>query len=658
MKITELKITNFRMLENTPIVLDGTITLVVGRNNSGKTSLTEIFCKFFAEDGSSFRFEDFPINTYPMFVKSLELFNEYQAAKDVKESEEKLLEKEIAYKSLIPTIGLDLLIHYEENDNLSSLSNLIMNLDPDSRDALIKFEYTVMEPARLFKDFKANEEQFKKNFLEYLRKKFRSHYKIKSYAVDPKDFSNKIEIEKRSLVEDVFTTEFIYAQRHLDDQGTDNRKKLSKGFEDFYKLNKKLQEGGVKNIEEALHVVSENLDGNYKILFKSIFDDLKNFGVEAGVNLQELTIRSIFEAEEILKGNTQLFYQHGSDLLPEAHNGLGYSNLIFIILQFIAFYEKYDKRIPRPEIQLLFVEEPEAHLHPQMQYVFIKNIQEFIRSKENWNAQVIITTHSSHMIAESGFEHIRYFDSSSMAMVVKNLSDFKMDMDKRDPESMRFLKQYMSLNNCDMFFADKIILVEGTVERLLLPQIIKREHVGLMSKYISIIEVGGAYAHIFKDILNFISVKTLIITDIDSVSVSSKKCKVVEGEKTSNAMLRKWLPKKDKILELIQCVEAEKIEGKIRVTYQTPESGNDLKSCGRSFEDAFIIKNADLLPSCSGPILSTFKGQTPENILKNSYDLAGELKDKKTDFAFDIMLLPNWVSPKYISEGLIWLEKD
>ena len=68
-----------------------------------------------------------------------------------------------------------------------------------------------------------------------------------------------------------------------------------------------------------------------------------------------------------------------------------------------------------------------------------------------------------------------------------------------------------------MFFADKIIMVEGTVERLLLPEMIRMDAPNLLSQYISIIEVGGAYALNFKEFLDFINVKTLLITDLDSV---------------------------------------------------------------------------------------------------------------------------------------------
>ncbi len=654
MKINTVEVVNFRLLENIKISLDDKATLIVGRNNSGKTSLTEIFKKFLSNN-AQFKYEDFSLNTYAKFKEALTLFDAYEKAKNSKTTGKDIETKEIKYKDAIPIISLNIYIDYEESDDLSSLSKFIMDLDPDRKDVLISCEYKVTYPEKLFKDFKLKAAKYDNDIIEFLRINYKSYYKDKIIAVDSQNRSNTIEINKTDI-EDVFLPRFIDAQNKLDDQSTDRTKGLSKGFEDYYRLNNE-DNTDIEKIELALVEVSKKLDGKYKDLFKGIFSDLKMFGVNSGINLQELNIKSHFEAKEIIKGNTQLFYNHDDNLLPEAHNGLGFSKLIFIILQFISFFEEYDKRKPKPDFQLIFIEEPEVHLHPQMQYVFIKNIIDFIESKKGWKVQIIITTHSSHIVAESGFERIRYFDNFTPTLNVRNLSEFKDVQDKADPSTVNFLKQYMSINKCDMFFADKIIMVEGTVERLLLPEMIKKDSEGLLSQYISIIEVGGAYAHKFNELLDFINVKTLVITDIDSIDTNNgrKACSVKDGDQTSNKTLISWMPKKKEIRELLDAKENDKIENKTRIAYQTIEE--ETKTCGRSFEEAFILTNANIFATNSKDISfkSIFQDKTKDNIISESYEIATKIQ-KKTDFAFDIMLLENWETPTYIKEGLLWLE--
>ena len=661
MKITEINIRNFRILENTPISLDKSVTLIVGRNNSGKTSLTEFFNKFFGAENYQFQFEDFSLSTYPKFKESLNCYRKYaKAVKDNKPDDE-IFSKEEMYKNAIPQITADIFIEYDESDDLSNLSKFIMDLDPERKDTFILCEYSITYPEKFFKSFFEYHKEYKGDIIEFMRKHFRSFFYPKTYAVDKENTSNIKEINKKEL-EDVFLARFIYAQNLLDDQSMDKSKGLSKGFEEYYKFNSSNNDD-VKSIEKALIEISGELDVKYEVLFKNIFSDLKNFGINTGVNLQELKIKSKFEAESILKGNTNLFYNHDENLLPESSNGLGYSKLIYITLRFIGFCEEYMKREPRPDFHLIFIEEPEAHLHPQMQCVFIKNIREFIKSKIGWNVQVILTTHSSHIISESGFIGVRYFDNTDFPVKVRNLSKFKEELDEKKNENIDFLIQYMSLNKCDMFFADKLVLVEGTVERILLPEMIKKESPGLLNQYISIIEVGGAYAHKFKELLNFINVKTLIITDIDSVDPndSRKKCSVSEIAKSSNQTLVKWIPKSSEIKELLNSNTEDKIEGKVRVAFQIKEDG--IEKCGRSFEEAFILKNSKAFEDNKKSISceSIFKNKngnnkTSEEIISESYQIADEIP-KKSDFAFDIIQLSNWETPKYIKEGLQWLEK-
>ena len=109
-------------------------------------------------------------------------------------------------------------------------------------------------------------------------------------------------------------------------------------------------------------------------------------------------------------------------------------------------------------------------------------------------------------------------------------------------ESLAFLKRYLRLTHCDLFFADAAILVEGAVEKLLMPSMIERAARRLRTTYLTILEVGGAYAHRFEGLLSFLHIPYLVITDLDSVAPTGypSACRAdVVGARTSNASLKK-----------------------------------------------------------------------------------------------------------------------
>jgi predicted ATP-dependent endonuclease of OLD family len=209
-----------------------------------------------------------------------------------------------------------------------------------------------------------------------------------------------------------------------------------------------------------------------------------------------------------------------------------------------------------------------------------------------------------------------------------NLSAFY----SQTPNERDFLQRYLKLTHCDLFFADAAILVEGNVERLLLPVMIEKEAVSLRSACLSILEVGGAFGHRFKSLIEFLGLVALVITDLDSVKLvtvaekdededtefevpntapdqppvkkSGKSCLPSEPDAlTSNQTLIQWIPKKQTVAELFAATDEEKLyqsEGgngfKIRMTYQVPTNvtwnGATVRLCGRTLEEAFGLENA------------------------------------------------------------------
>ncbi|WP_353946510.1 AAA family ATPase [Streptomyces sp. HUAS MG91] len=671
MHVTHARVSNFRALRDAEVQVDASTTLIVGRNNSGKTSFVNLFEKFFsASDDVKFVLEDFTTSRIADLEHARRQFTE-AVQLDADGDEEAAVALRSKALELVPAIHLAITIDYDEEDDLAPISSAILDLDETCHSVRIVAELAATDPVNLLADFSeaAYRAGSQFNSHKWLRRKFNEYFTATYRAVSPVDDSVSREL-KPSAARSMLAVRFIYAQNKFDDTPADKTRTLSKTFEAYYRASSSDDKRGqnVDQIEEALALASKQLDANYDELFEPFLNDLNHFGLELMSPLHSPRIVALIEGAAVLRGSTRIQYPSGDAQypLPEGHNGLGYSKLIFTILQIRGFIESCSQASPQPALQVLFIEEPEAHLHPQMQETFIKNIEEYIKNKTDRNVQVVITTHSSHMVARSGFSKIRYFDATERHVTIKDLSTFQANVKKtRDGrETLRFLEQYMELHRCDMFFADKIILVEGTAERLLLPRMIGRCAARLQHQYVSVIEVGDAYAIRFRSLLEFLNVKTLIITDIDSVDPSQKKrpsCHPATlGAGTSNSTLKKWLPGKDAITDLLATPTQDKMSKKVRVAYQVPEEPNG--TFGRSFEDAFIIANASVLAdNLSGLALKGHfertVGERPSgaSIESKAYQIAENLRDHKTDFAFDAMLLDGWKVPLYIDEGLQWL---
>ncbi|WP_156607311.1 ATP-dependent endonuclease [Dietzia sp. DQ12-45-1b] len=240
--------------------------------------------------------------------------------------------------------------------------------------------------------------------------------------------------------------------------------------------------------------------------------------------------------------------------LPESYSGLGSRNLILMLLTLLSYYREYATRGNMPGLHLVFIEEPEAHLHPQMQEVFIEQLASVAElfptldeKRQPWWPQFAVSTHSSHVANRADFSTIRYFRVENDPKGGPGHHANVLDLTNAEDINKKFLHQYLTLTRSDLFFADKAILVEGTSERLIVPAAIRNAKHELSSQYVALMEVGGAYAHIFFPLLDFLRIPALIITDLDAVGpVDGKKrdgaTTVHEGTSTSNATIKKWFP--------------------------------------------------------------------------------------------------------------------
>ena len=342
----------------------------------------------------------------------------------------------------------------------------------------------------------------------------------------------------------------------------------------------------------------------------------------------------------------------------------------------------------RPLCQIIFIEEPEVHLHAQVQQTFIRNIWEVIeRSAQAEDAgdlipQLIVTTHSSHILDAAEFGKVRYFRRCPLqgedpvqakilnATEVHSLRDFQpkpVNVDGQiatEAEALDFLKRYLRLTHCDLFFADAAIIVEGSVEKLLMPSMIDKAARRLRSSYLTVLEIGGAYAHRFDELLSFLHIPFLIITDLDSVDPGGQH-PACRGDKldalTSNATLKQLL-EVNSVADLVALTpeQRQSDESGRCIAFQqdvvVTDDGNMHTMRPRTLEEAFAYQNFGLVRDGSIDLRATI----PENLAEAYEAIYQQVRSgsfKKTDFAMDVLAnTADWQVPNYIAEGLRWLE--
>lgn len=659
------------MLKHFELDLKKDLSLIVGKNNSGKTSLLTVMDRFLNSKQAQFRWEDFHSDYQKLFYRNL------------------MAENDIAN---IGGIKQTLFIEYDQHDNFANIQKLMLDLNPDNNVVVLEFSYSTSQEklSKLKQDLEKKQKTKWEDFMKFMKKYSNRYFFVNTYArgfdIETKQLKEEFSasLDKKD-VEKIIKLKSIKADREASNKYNDSSlSSLSSKYYEYLKFN---DDDIVENLESTILDTDKSLNKVYDKVFGKITQSVEKFGAAEGDT--QLSIQSTLIDKELLSGNTTLYYSHEGINLPESYNGLGHLNLIGMIFEIETIITTFHGKEEEPiaDINIIFIEEPEAHTHPQLQYVFIKNIKDLIEegskgSKEgdhDLNIQTVMTTHSSHIVSECDFDDIRYLKKEDNYSIAKSFEKLKQKYyDNDDEQIFKFVKQYITLNRSELFFADKVIFIEGDTERLLLPSMLKKrdlnenESTPLLSQNISIIE-AGTYAHYFSKLIDFLGVKALIITDIDAVRGSNREgCSPSEAEKTSNPCLKAFL-RTDDFHSITQLGSTSKTlkyvteenqpsyrvdsDGNFRIAYQIEEENNQ----ANSFEDAFINLNLEFIKENRGIFKQGLKKERKFDEGLNAFQLAEQCINKKTAFAMEILLasevdFSNWQTPKYIEEGLTWLQ--
>ncbi|MQX92068.1 ATP-dependent nuclease [Sinorhizobium meliloti] len=674
MHLRKLAIRNFRRLQDVVIDLASDISIFVGANNSGKTSVGHALQLFTAH--GRFNIHDFSAALWSDIAA-------FGAGDD---------------GATLPAMEVDIWLEIGAEDVHRAI-DLLPSLAWDSTLVGMRVAYAPIDPDVTRARFNEARERAlaavekdehdvpvfdpaPRHLRDYLRDNLNNEYELRYFVLDPARFDANMVAEPgyspallagrersgREILNSILRVDFLDAQRHLsDNSGGGRAEDLSRVLSRFYGRN--LEQKG--DDLEALRALSESeaaLNQHLERVFEPTLKSLAKLGYP-GLSNPRMMIRSALDPAHVMSSRDAalVHYAIGPDdgapdppTLPDRYNGLGFKNLIFMVVELLNLHAQWLAiEDNRPPVHLIFIEEPEAHLHAQLQQAFIRKVMDILALKgadrTAYTSQVVVTTHSTHILYERGFRPIRYFrrsraDATSTSDVL-NLSAF---YDSTDPDIRTFLERYLKLAHCDLFFADAAVLVEGNVERLLLPQMIETAAPRLQSTYLTILEIGGAFGYRFRALIEFLGLTTLIITDLDSVfgpaarldgegaaegggpsdqrkdaaqeepdleaedeededeeaapAAAEKPGKACiaghPGAATSNQTLLQWLPKCGTIETLWAATADDKTQARVhdndalvRVAYQCRTDvtwGEDTAAlAGRTLEEAFALENLE-----------------------------------------------------------------
>ncbi|MBR9764047.1 MAG: ATP-dependent endonuclease [Rhodobacteraceae bacterium] len=585
-----------------------------------------------------------------------------------------------------------------------------------------------------------------RNLTDFLERRLRAHIELSAYPLDPAEVTppgkNGLAIPQtlpasalafdqppfRKLIKiDEIAAQRDFADAVGNEGGEDKGEATSRRFK--RRLSDQLRSYYDRHLDPsktpsdkdyealgAIQAAERSFDARLEAGFATAFEELEDLGYP-GMNNPKLKLSTLLRATDGLKHGSSVQYQVADPSgdgtktlkLPEDYSGLGYQNLIAMVFMLMGFRDEW-MRVEKAgllegvdvshEIQplhLVLVEEPEAHLHAQVQQVFINKAYNLLRkhpdlgAEESYCTQLVVSTHSSHVAHEADFASLRYFRRRAAASkgetpttTVANLSHIFGDGD----DTKRFVKRYLKATHCDLFFADGVIFVEGQAERILVPHFIRHHFPELSRRYVTLLELGGSHVHSFRDLIDALGIATLIIGDLDATAAVKiidkngkeatrwKSARPEQGkeQRTANSVLKEWHPKKKLIDELVALapeghVSDEGEDYELYVAYQKPVK---IKSLGpgddiiipRTFEDALILENLATIGNVEGSVTSVKVRSIVAQGLSGD-DLEDELFEllktaEKAAFALDCLMIENPTAlepPSYIAAGLKWFER-
>lgn len=671
MYLKKMQLYHFRNFDNTTIDFQDGVNIIVGPNNSGKSNLLCAIDMMNSTNNSSGSIHDFNKND---IAKN---FNKYKT--------EPPIIKIIYY--IEHSLSLD-----NFDDGILRVKNFIVYADEGKAVADDDGKYTINAEVELryeldskflseYKSF-MNSVSNAKEFMLSLEKVIQfyswGYYNTTSEKVIPKN-----------EVSNIFSIDFIPADRQTESTLPQTRKYIKQ------KIKESESEIDLK------HKISDSINTDFGEVIttvkSSIETDEDAIGISNGHHkiIPNFTYDSSFEQYfEFLLQDDELGYD-----IPMTSNGLGYNNLIqiFGVIKF-----KIDQ-----DYNILLIEEPEAHLHPAMQYKlfqYLKSLKEKALNEDGKGAiknQIFVTTHSPNISASADLDdmiclyyqrdkHVGDFNVRAINLkIVFGKDEFKA--------AKEHLTKFLDVTRGDLLFTQKAILVEGLAEKLLMSAFAKKCGLDYETEYnhISVTEVGGVNLNHFLPLFLYnknkvvcfrdcdfdyyeVDGKETYLTDVSSyVTYLATECDFLNesfkgqnnimlktqcnyGSTFENELFLDNFDDKDVITSLFGMVVPEKLNNFIsKHTFSLEEWNSQIATLG----DKRTEKKVNKLLVIYYDKFSTATNDAEKVLIEKLFFanlFLSYVESSKGDFALKLLtseVLENVKVPQYIREGLEWLQK-
>lgn len=574
MYIKKINIKGFRNFSDADIEFHEGINVIIGHNNAGKNNL----------------------------LKALQLVMEphcksrklgvYDFCRTITLEELKINSPKVEISVIITKSKED-----EQLDDMPTVATWLTKLE-DDYEAKLTYVFALQDEKE--EDYKKviSEATTVKEAWHIIQSDFLRYYVYRLYCGT--GYRQKPESEKL----DKFDFQFLGALRNVEDDLFSPRSQMMREVLSFF-IDYQIKSNGALTSEDKmkqLHDVKDAFGNRAKELVSALMDRLES-GKQPMLEYARNTGASFNDAEPDFDGDItdndifnalRLIVKYATGFeVPVCNNGLGYNNLIYISLLLAKMQADTDGNYLGSSAKvfpMLIIEEPEAHLHPSMQYKFLKFLKQ--NYKEHHRArQIFITTHSTQITSAVSLDEIICLHSVE-AGKVKVCYPAKTFPDTPEGQtSKKYVQRFLDATKSDMLFANKVIMVEGVAEELLLPILARYSERSLEDEHVAVVNVGGRYFEHFLRMFDTsisndaIPKKVACLTDRDP----SKKAKA-KGSKWKSCY--PYELNKDKV-HFDYKIHAEELEAKYSANPSIHYFSQDAYK-SKTFEYDLILHNPQL----------------------------------------------------------------